>query len=242
MPLKPIARRSLPDEVFEQLFAQIIDGERLPGERLPPERALCDSLGVNRGAIREALKRLGQAGLIEARHGGGNTVLDYRRRGGLALLPRLLFRPDGVDLSVARSIMEMRAVLGPDMARLCAQRANGDEHRLLRTAMDTFVAAGDLDAASIAALELWDVIAHGSHNVAYRLAFNSLRETYEGIRALIVHAMSDELGDTDAYRRLVAAITAHDEDSALEAAQTIVTHGTRGVLALLELMEPQARP
>ncbi|MBL4684272.1 MAG: FadR family transcriptional regulator, partial [Nannocystaceae bacterium] len=127
MRLQRIAKKTLSDEVFEQLSTQIVYGRLDPGVNLPSERDLGETLGVNRGAIREALRRLSQAGLVRISQGGGTKVLDFRRSGGLDLLPRLVFLADGkVDLDVARSIMEMRAALAPDIARLCARRADAD--------------------------------------------------------------------------------------------------------------------
>ena len=60
---KPIERKSLSRSVFEQLSEQILRGALSPGDNLPGERSLSDVLGVNRGAVREALKRLEQARL-----------------------------------------------------------------------------------------------------------------------------------------------------------------------------------
>ncbi|MBZ0253541.1 MAG: GntR family transcriptional regulator, partial [Candidatus Methylomirabilis sp.] len=56
--LQAIERKSLSDAVFEQLRARIVAGALAAGETLPSERALCETLQVNRGALREALKRL----------------------------------------------------------------------------------------------------------------------------------------------------------------------------------------
>ena len=43
-----------------------------PGESLPSERRLAEVLGVSRPAVREALKRVAAAGLVEVRPGGRN--------------------------------------------------------------------------------------------------------------------------------------------------------------------------
>lgn len=56
--LKPVRKQSLSDAVFTQLRDQIVSGALAPGEPLPAERLLCEALGVNRGSVREALRRL----------------------------------------------------------------------------------------------------------------------------------------------------------------------------------------
>ena len=58
---KPIERKSLADSVYEQLRDAIVGGEFPAGSSLPSERQLREQLGVNRGALREALKRLEEA-------------------------------------------------------------------------------------------------------------------------------------------------------------------------------------
>ena len=239
--LQPVARTSLPDAVFDQLAEQILSQRLEPGQPLPSERELSKALGVNRQAVREALKRLAQAGLIEQRHGGGTRVLDFRQTGGLDLLTRLLFGVDGgPDRDVARSIMEMRQALAPDIARLCALR--GSEAlvgQLEGVVADMRVAARpeDLDRLQVLSLELWELIVAGADNIAYRLAFNTLRHTYEQIRDAMVIALATELRAVDECAALVRALAARDGARARALAERIVSRGTQGVLAALELLD-----
>ena len=120
MPLAPVSRRSVPDEVFDQLLGEMVGGDLAAGESLPSERRLAEVLGVSRPAVREALQRLASAGFVDVRQGGSTTVRDFRRLGGLDLLPRLLLARGGLDLAVARSILEARAHVGPKIAELAA--------------------------------------------------------------------------------------------------------------------------
>src|SRR5512138_3900841 len=92
---KPLARRLLATEVFDQIKDRILRGEMTAGMTLPAERALAELLKVNRNAVREGLKRLEQAGLVAIHQGGATRVLDYRRTAGLELLGTMLLRPDG---------------------------------------------------------------------------------------------------------------------------------------------------
>ena len=142
--LTPIERKSLSDAVYEQLRDAIVAGEMEAGSALPSERVLVETLGVNRGAVREALKRLAQANLVQLRHGGATRVLDFRESAGLGLLPSLLLGPDGaVRPNAARSIVEMRGALAPDIARRAAQRGGVPTAAALREALKSMDAAGD---------------------------------------------------------------------------------------------------
>ena len=79
MALQPVNRRSVPEDVFEQIVAEVLSGEMQPGQALPSERRLAEVLGVSRPALREALKRVSAAGLVEVRQGDATTVRDFRR-------------------------------------------------------------------------------------------------------------------------------------------------------------------
>jgi GntR family transcriptional repressor for pyruvate dehydrogenase complex len=241
MALEPITRRSLSDAVFEQLSTGIVEGRFEPGSTLPAERDLCRALGVNRGAVREALKRLAQAGLVSIRQGDGARVLDYRRTASMDLLAQLLFRPDGLlDTKVARGVMEMRAALAPDVARLCAKRRSPELVARLEARVDAMARdASDLAALQLHALELWELLVEGSDNVAYALAFNSLRATYEQIREVMVQVVAEEVSDLPNHRALVAAIARGDEAGAAKRAMALVRPGTEGVVALLELLDTE---
>lgn len=140
MALQPVTRRSVPEEVFEQIATDVLTGEMPPGEALPSERRLAELLGVSRPAVREALKRLSAAGLVEVRQGDVTTVRDFRRHAGLDLLPRLLFRNGELDISVVRSILEARLRNFPKVAELAAERNEPELAELLQDllrALDT---------------------------------------------------------------------------------------------------------
>src|ERR1700756_3455409 len=87
---RQVVRQSLSESVYLQLKDKIVRQELAAGSPLPSERELSELLGVNRGAVREAIKRLQQAQLVAVRQGGNHLVLDFHSEGGLELLPSLL--------------------------------------------------------------------------------------------------------------------------------------------------------
>ena len=107
MALQPVSRRTVPEDVFEQILAEVLSGEMAPGESLPSERRLAEVLGVSRPAVREALTRVAAAGLVEVRQGDATTVRDFRRHAGLDLLPRLLLRGDKLDYDMRTTEMHV---------------------------------------------------------------------------------------------------------------------------------------
>jgi len=240
MNLKPVEKKSLSDAVFEQLRDEIVTGSMKPGSTLPSERALCDMLGVNRSAVREALKRLEQARLVSIRHGGATRVLDFRETAGTGLLAQLLMRPDGaVDTSVARSVMEMRSAIGVDIVRRCASRSPevADELDPLVDQMEQ--AAGDLGALKDIDMAYWAAMVDASENVAYQLAFNSIRDIYDQLSEILAHVVEDELRDAEVHRKIAEAIREQDTDSAEFYARDLISRGEEMIERLARVIDEQ---
>src|ERR1044071_2089500 len=73
-------------QVHARLRADILTGRYQAGDPLPSERNLSEELQTSRHVVREALKRLQQAGLVAISQGGATRVRDWRHYGGLELL------------------------------------------------------------------------------------------------------------------------------------------------------------
>ena len=53
MALQPVNRRSVPEDVFDQIVAEVLSGEMQPGESLPSEhRGKPDSRMLSKGSTR----------------------------------------------------------------------------------------------------------------------------------------------------------------------------------------------
>jgi GntR family transcriptional regulator, transcriptional repressor for pyruvate dehydrogenase complex len=210
------------DRIHSELRAGILSGRYAAGDALPSERRLSEELQTSRHGVREALKRLQQAGLVSISQGGATRVRDWRRHGGLDLL--LALGADGEappELGLVRATLELRACVGADAARLCAQRAD-DATRAALTARAAVLAAADDPVARTAHYDvLWDTIVEASGNVAYRLALNTL---VAGQRVLAFDAalVGAEVADADAVRSLAAAIAAGDGDAAQARARDLL--------------------
>ena len=69
-----VVKSTVPGQVIEQIKELLVKGELKRGDRLPPERQLADMLGVSRPSLREALRALEYAGMLETRVGEGIFV------------------------------------------------------------------------------------------------------------------------------------------------------------------------
>src|SRR5699024_4237112 len=108
-------------------------------DRLPGERALAESLGVGRSAVREAIAALEVLGIVETRAGSGT----YMRSGTSELLPStlswsLLLDQDRIsELSVVRGALERSA------AEIAAAHRTEDDARELLALVDRQQEAAD---------------------------------------------------------------------------------------------------
>lgn len=237
MALQPVHRRSVPEAVFEQIVAEVLSGEMQPGQSLPSERRLAEVLGVSRPAVREALKRLTAAGLVEVRHGDATTVRDFRRHSGLDLLPRLLVRNGELDVSVARSILETRLHNGPKVAELAAERRLPQLAGLLDESIRRLAVEDDPIERQRVALTFWDHIVDGADSIAFRLMYNTLRATYEPALPALATLMAAEVGQPGAYRKVADAIVDGDAARAKQAAQDLLEPSTTAMIAAITSLE-----
>ncbi|HYG94466.1 MAG TPA: FadR/GntR family transcriptional regulator [Nocardioides sp.] len=231
MALRPVTKQTVSDQVFDQVLAEVVDGELAVGDQLPSERRLAEVLGVSRPAVREALQRMAQTRLVEVRHGGATTVRDFRRYGGLDLLPRLLVRDGTVDPSVARSIVEARTAVAPGIAALAAERGGPAVGAALTEVVEQLAGTDHPVRWQELALAFWDVVVDGADSIVFRLLFNGLRAAYEPALPALAPLLDAEVGQVEAYRLLAAAITAGDPATARAAADRVLLPANQILLA-----------
>ncbi|MDQ6836266.1 MAG: GntR family transcriptional regulator [Actinomycetota bacterium] len=221
MTLRAVENTSLPDQIFEQLTAEIVSGRYRPRSLLPSERKLTAVFGANRHVVREALKRLEQVGLVRVVQGGGTTVLDFRRTAGLDLLGVVADHPEAFDMGpgLLRSALEMRAGAGADVAALCARRASPDVRGELVSLAERLAVIRTGPSLLAADHLFWQRMLDGADNLAYQLAFNSLLRGVQANPELSLVWLEQELARGDYRRPIAAAITAGRPEAAASAAR-----------------------
>ena len=119
----PVSRRLLSEEVFHRLRDSIVRGELAPGERVR-DAELAERLGLSRTPVREALARLVESGLVEAKPGVYTRITTLNRNDvghALAVLRSLdhLAVQTGVPRLTKRDLEKMRRA-NRDFARAVA--------------------------------------------------------------------------------------------------------------------------
>ena len=200
-------------------------GRYAPGEKLPRQRELAADLGVTLQPLREALKRLEQIGVVEARHGDATRVRDWRAHGTLDVLAHL-------GPAVLGDLLEARSLMLREMAGLAAERRDAAARardrragRALRRTREDARAAAELDFA------FFTEVAEAAGNLVFLLILNGIRGVYfEHLDELPVAA--DVAGLAPGYAALAGAIAAGDADAARDAAFALAEAQRRAVSAM----------
>ncbi len=127
--------RRLRGAVAHTLGRAILAGDYASGDALPGELAFAESLGVSRGAYREAVQALIAKGLVESRPKSGTRVLPRHRWNMLDPDVLAWAFADEPDMRLLRSLFELRAVVEPAAAAFAAERRDRNDLRMLKDAL-----------------------------------------------------------------------------------------------------------
>ncbi|WP_163804912.1 FadR/GntR family transcriptional regulator [Mycolicibacterium anyangense] len=223
--LRPVSRTgTLSDGVFNTLLLEILSGRWPANEAAPSERDLAAELNVTRHVVREALKRLQQAGLVRISQGGKTMVLDWRTHAGLDMGFALIDAGVVPLADIFRDTAVLRRTVGVDAVRLCALKANDDQLAAVTAAAAAYPHTGTLQEFEDAELRLWTAIMIGSGNVAYQLALNTLMRSIEEVGAVMVQGLNAEaLTNRGGQVELATAITNRDADTAVALAYVLLS-------------------
>lgn len=114
--------------VADAIEAQIVDGQIKPGELLPTESDLAEILGVHRSTVREGIRSLENAGLVQ--RGAGKRLMVTVPE--MSAVGSVVTRALGLKQVSFFELWEMQMLLEPFAARMAAQRITKDQERALR--------------------------------------------------------------------------------------------------------------
>jgi len=198
----------------EQIRLLMRQGQLKPGDRLPPERDLCERFGVSRVTVREALRMLESAGLVEIRvgaRGGAFVTAPSSNRVGEGLA-------DLLTLSVisAADVTEVRLILEVGIVPLVCERATEDDlAKLEKICERAEVAVRSGDYTMDMSLEFHTAVAQATHNPALEMLVESFRGP---ILMSLKEAkeIAPEMGGlgSQEHERFVQAVRRRDADGA----------------------------
>lgn len=211
MPLGALRPSPLVEQATRHLREQITEGHWPVGSRLPGETTLAKTLGVGRSTVREALRALAGAGLVQSRQGSGVFVIADRPAEDW---PVRLRRAAVADVYEVRMLVEVQA------ARLAAARRSEADLAALRAALEARrAAAADDDPAFIDAdIALHAAVVDAAHNPVLTDLFGefvpALRQGLIDLVDLLGLRAGDRNPGDEAHAGLVRAIERGDADTA----------------------------
>ncbi|WP_213991074.1 GntR family transcriptional regulator [Sodalis sp. dw_96] len=214
--LEMIRPESLRHQVENVLRQAIMTGRYAPGERLI-ERELCETLGVSRTSVREALRKLEAEKLVHIVPNKGPIVA-------------IISQQEAAELYALRGLLEGFA------AREFAQRASEADIARFGAAVQQLHAAGaaqDQGQVLDAKNALYDVLLNNCGNSLVKEILSSLHSRINLLRAtslMHLQRLPASLGEID---NLYQAIQRRDADAAQAAAQLHVANAEKMALRLL---------
>jgi len=191
----PIPRRSLHDELVERLRRQIVEGDLAPGDKIS-EKDLCETYGVSRTPLREALKVLAREGLV---------VLTPHRGAHVALLT-------AADLEEAFPVIGALEALAGELA--CARATDAEIARI--AALHERMAAAHARRDRKGYFRLNQKIHEAMADAARNPTLNQMRATLDGrvSRARYYANISTARWDQamKEHDEILAALTARDAE------------------------------
>ncbi|MFZ0216618.1 MAG: FCD domain-containing protein [Candidatus Dormiibacterota bacterium] len=204
---KPIRTRRTSEAAVEQITDAIRAGELQVGDRLSSERLLADQMEISRPTLREAIKVLVDAGVLEVRRGpsGGMFVTSEIVPADLHSI-RLPLR-----LSDVAGVLETRRLLEPRIAQLAALRATDHDFE----AMTESIAAIRAEGGDRTRLHQLDsrfhlMMARASHNETVIELARLLRQRLDFALTLIRSLPPDPNRVADVHTRTLRAIMGGD--------------------------------
>ncbi len=211
----PVGPRRTFEGAVEQIADQVRLGDLSAGDRLPSERELAAVMQISRATLREAVKVLADAGVVEVRTGSAGgiyVVSDY------VPLELLRSRSD-MRLGEVAGVLEARRLIEPRVAQLAAVHAReADFADLARTieAQKELLAEGHVLENEDRFLQLdtqFHVrIARATGNSTIVPLMRTLLRRLEIARDLALHEPPVAAWVIDIHERTLAAIRSSDHD------------------------------
>ncbi|HAW25893.1 MAG: transcriptional regulator GlcC [Pseudomonas sp.] len=234
-------RRQLADVVAERIERLIVDGVLKVGQTLPSERRLCEKLGISRSALREGLRVLRGRGIIETSQGRGSQVAKLSGEQDASPLMHLF----NSQPRTLYDLLEVRALLEGESARLAALRGTDADFVLLRRRYEEMLAAHTAEEADPREHARLDhafhlAVSEASHNPVLVHTLQSLTDlmlstVFASVNNLYHRPMQKRQIDRQ-HSRLFHAITERLPDQAQRAARDHI-HSIRDNLKEIEQEE-----
>ena len=210
---EPVATRRTFEEAVEQIAEKVKSGDLHVGDRLPSERDLAAQMRISRPTLREAVKVLAEAGVLEVRRGQSGGIFVASE-----VVPReLLHSRQEIRFSEVAGVLEARRLLEPRVAQLAAVHASDEDFAAMARTIERQreVAAGDdflrnEDLFLGLDLKFHLAMARATRNGTIVALMRSLLRQLEIARDMAMHAPLVPDWTIEIHERTLAAVRSAD--------------------------------
>jgi GntR family transcriptional regulator, transcriptional repressor for pyruvate dehydrogenase complex len=213
---RPVRRAGAAAQIADQIRGAIRSGRLPAGSRLPAEHELADEFEVSRGTVREAMKILSSAQLVEANRGAtGGTFIALPDPGVVAeTLGETIELWFQAGNTTAAEVDQARLWIERGCMRVAAGNRTDDDLRVIEQAL---VAGSDpsIDTDLFLAydLEFHVAISRAAHNAVLELAMTAIHLARPRTNTLLI-AILEHGPVIEQHRVILDAIRAGDPDAA----------------------------
>ncbi|MEP7288338.1 MAG: FadR/GntR family transcriptional regulator [Chloroflexota bacterium] len=225
-------------QIVDEIGKSIVRGDRQAGDTFPSEPELGVQLGVSRTVIREAIKILGEKGLVES-HVKTGAQIQPRHKWNLLDPDILAWEYDaGPRDAFLYKLSEVRRVIEPSAAKLAAIRATDDEISFIEQAYQQMAAnLNDIDAFINADMQFHAGIVKASHNEILEQIVNTIREALVASRKVTLQLPNSGYESLPQHYAIWVAIKEHDEVAAQNAMEALINSVKTDLDRSIELIE-----
>jgi GntR family transcriptional repressor for pyruvate dehydrogenase complex len=204
----PVRSRRSFEEALDQIVEAIVTGTLKVGERLPTEREMAAAMGISRPTLREALKILGEAGIIAVQRRSGGTFVRSDE-----IPTELLAERRSVVLDEVASVLEARRIVETNIALIAGRVATQEElDALAKTIELQRQHASDHDRMLQIDKRFHLQLARASHNPMLLDLLRTILRRSAVARDMTPRAPGDAELETAIHERTLAAVASRDPE------------------------------
>jgi GntR family transcriptional repressor for pyruvate dehydrogenase complex len=207
---QPVTTRRAFEDAVVQIADKIRLGDLRLGDALPAERALAVQMGISRRTLREALKVLSDAGVLEVRAGAAGGTF-----GRSDTVPaEMITQREAIRLSEVSHLLEVRRLIEPQVAQMASVFSEQEDFAAMERTIDLQRAYVDVPARLLAVDTRFHLLmAKATRNPILVQVMRDLLAKIEIARDSALRGPNDPAAAVDLHERTLAALRSRDLDA-----------------------------
>ena len=210
---KRLSREPVYLKVYRSIEQDILTGKLIEGAALPIEYELSEQFGVTRSTVREGIRLLEKAGLVE-RGPAKRLIVKRPKSNEIAENTSIGLVLGGVTFG---EVWETLLTMYPQAARLAASRLKSSDVELLKQVNENFIATNkqETDKLVLETVEFFQCLTHSLNNQVLQALLQSLNILIgTSLKQVIKHTPNAKQRIAKAHKEIISAIANKDQNKA----------------------------